>query len=328
MGLDTITLASGHQMPLVGFGMWKVPADKAADIVYNAIREGYRLFDGAYDYQNEKEAGEGIRRAIKDGLVKRDEIFVTTKLWNNYHQKDHALQMAKAQNEAWGLDYIDLYLIHFPVALKYIEPEKLKYPAWWMDVEHKVIETAPIPLQETWQALEEVVDMGIAKSIGISNAQAQTLYDIQRYARHPISSLQIEHHPYLVQPELVELAQEEKIAITAYSSFGPQSFLELPTAFRARAKDVSLLFDVDAVKKAAARVGRTPAQVLLRWATQRNIAVIPKSNNSTRLQQNLEVGSDSFTLTSEEIVSISALDKGLRFNDPGFYLDKPLRIFA
>lgn len=121
-----------------------------------------------------------------------------------------------------------------------------------MDAEHKVIETAPIPLQETWQALEEVVDMGIAKSIGISNAQAQTLYDIQRYARHPISSLQIEHHPYLVQPELVELAQEENIAITAYSSFGPQSFLELPAAFRARAKDVSLLFDVDAVKKAAA----------------------------------------------------------------------------
>ncbi|KAJ9623851.1 hypothetical protein H2204_011037 [Knufia peltigerae] len=321
-------LASGHQMPLVGFGLWKVPADKAADIVYNAIKVGYRLFDGAYDYQNEKEAGQGIRRAIEDGLVKRDEIFVTTKLWNNYHQKDHAVQMAKAQNEAWGLGYIDLYLIHFPVALKYIEPEKLRYPAWWTDAEHKAIETAPIPLQDTWQALEEVVDLGITKSIGISNAQAQTLYDIQRYARHPISSLQIEHHPYLVQPELVELAREENIAITAYSSFGPQSFLELPPAFRARAKDVPLLFDVDIVREAAARVGKTPAQVLLRWATQRDIAVIPKSNDATRLRQNLEVGNDSFTLTSDEIKSIGALDKGLRFNDPGFYLDKPLRIFA
>jgi D-xylose reductase len=93
-----------------------------------AIKQGYRLFDGAYDYQNEKEAGQGIKRAIDEGLVKREDIFVTTKLWNNYHRREHALQMAKSQNEAWGLGYIDLYLIHFPIALPYIEPEKLRYP--------------------------------------------------------------------------------------------------------------------------------------------------------------------------------------------------------
>jgi D-xylose reductase len=197
-----------------------------------------------------------------------------------------------------------------------------------MDAEHTSIERANVSIQETWQALEAVVDQGIAKSIGISNAQAQVLYDIQTYSKHPISSLQIEHHPYLVQPELIELAQEEKIVITAYSSFGPQSFLELPEAFRERAKDIPLLFDADAVKKAATRTGKTPAQVLLRWATQRNIAVIPKSNNVDRLRQNLEVGGNSFELTDEEIKAISALDRGLRFNDPGFYLHKPLRIFA
>ena len=197
-----------------------------------------------------------------------------------------------------------------------------------MDAEHKTIETAKVPIRETWEALEEAVDAGFARSIGISNAQAQTIYDIQTYAHHPISSLQVEHHPYLVQPELVELAQENNFVITAYSSFGPQSFLELPPAFRARAKDVPLLFDVDVVKNAAARVGKTPAQVLLRWATQRNIAVIPKSNNVDRLKQNLEVGAASFDLTKEEIDGISRLDKGLRFNDPGFYLHKPLRIFA
>ncbi|EXJ81249.1 oxidoreductase [Capronia epimyces CBS 606.96] len=324
--VNTVTLASGHKMPLVGFGLWKVPADKAADTVYNAIKAGYRLFDGAYDYQNEHEAGKGIKRAIDEGLVKREEIFVTTKLWNNYHRKDHALAMAKAQNEAWGLGYIDLYLIHFPIALPYIEPEKLRYPGWWLDAEQTQIERANVPIKETWEALEEVVDSGIAKSIGISNAQAQTIYDIQTYARHPISSLQVEHHPYLVQPDLVELAHEENIVITAYSSFGPQSFLELPPAFRKRPETVPLLFDVDVVKKAADRTGKSPAQVLLRWATQRNIAVIPKSNNVGRLQQNLEA--TGFDLTDDEIKAISALDKGLRFNDPGFYLDKPLRIFA
>lgn len=93
-----------------------------------AIKTGYRLFDGAYDYQNEKEAGEGIKRAISDGLVKREDIFITTKLWNNYHRKDIAVDIARKQNEVWGLGYIDLFLIHFPVALKYIEPEKRRYP--------------------------------------------------------------------------------------------------------------------------------------------------------------------------------------------------------
>jgi D-xylose reductase len=105
-----------------------VPVSQLSILICQAIKTGYRLFDGAYDYQNEKEAGEGVRRAISDGLVKREDIFITTKLWNNYHQRDHALAMAKAQNEAWGLGYIDLYLIHFPIALKYIEPEKLQYP--------------------------------------------------------------------------------------------------------------------------------------------------------------------------------------------------------
>ncbi|KAK4501014.1 hypothetical protein PRZ48_006820 [Zasmidium cellare] len=232
--------------------------------------------------------------------------------------------MAKAQNEAWGLGYINLYLIHFPVALKYVDPRDIRYP--WLDKDHKEIEVDKVPVQETWQALEEVVDAGIAKSIGISNAQAQLLYDISTYARHPISSLQIEHHPYLVQPELIELAKDLSIIVTAYSSFGPQSFLELPPAFRERAKDTPLLWDVEPVKKAAERTGKTPAQVLLRWATQRDIAVIPKSNNVNRLQQNLEV--TDFELTKEEIEAIAKLDKGLRFNDPGFYLHKPLRIFA
>ncbi len=131
-------------MPLVGFGLWKVDQNTTADTVYHAIKTRYRLFDGAYDYQNEKEAGQGIKKAIADGIVKREDIFITTKLWNNYHKKssealdgeewilikarEHAKAMGYVQRDAWGLSYIDLCLIHFPVALKYIEPEKLRYP--------------------------------------------------------------------------------------------------------------------------------------------------------------------------------------------------------
>lgn len=291
-----------------------------------AIKAGYRCFDGAYDYQNEKEAGEGIQRAISEGLVKREDIFVTTKLWNNYHKREHAIAMAKAQNEAWGLGYIDLYLIHFPVALEYISPEERRYPAWWMD-DKGTVSLAKVPIRETWEALEAAVDSGIARSIGVSNFSTQSLYDLQSYARHPISALQIEHHPYLVQPSLVAMAQENGIAVTAYSSFGPQSFVELNGIFGEKAGETPLLMDSDLIKGIATKHDKTAAQVLLRWATQRGIVVIPKSNNPGRLAQNLDVL--AFDLSSEEMRQISALDRGLRFNDPGTYLpNHPLRIFA
>lgn len=178
-------------------------------------------------------------------------------------------KFAYAQRDAWGLGYIDLYLIHFPVALKYVDPEVLRYPAWWTDVDHKKVEKEKVPISETWKALEELVDEGVVRSIGVSNFSTQLLYDVLTYARHPISSLQIEHHPYLVQDTLIKMAQEEGIAITGYSTFGPQSFLELPPAFRERAVDVPLLFDSPVIQKAAKAHGKSAGQVLLRWATQR-----------------------------------------------------------
>lgn len=112
--------------------------NKATLTAEQAVKAGYRLFDGAYDYGNEKECGEGLQRAIKDGLVKREELFITSKVWNNYHRREHCLEMAKKQNESWGLEYIDLFLIHFPVALKYIDPEIRRYP-----VRHVPVLTIP-----------------------------------------------------------------------------------------------------------------------------------------------------------------------------------------
>lgn len=191
----------------------------------------------------------------------------------------------------------------------------------------KTVKPANVSVRETWESLEAAVDQNIAHSIGVSNFQAQSLYDLSTYAKHPCSALQIEHHPYLTQPGLINMAQTHNIVVTAYSSFGPQSFLELPPDFRQRAADVALLFDAEPVKSIASKHNKTPAQVLLRWATQRNIAVIPKSNNKDRLAQNLDV--TSFDLSKEELDSVSALDRGLRFNDPGHYLpDHPLHIFA
>lgn len=131
------------------------------------------------------------------------------------------------------------------------------------------VEEDRVPIRETWECLEQLVDEGVAKSIGVSNFQAQLLYDLASYARHPVSSLQIEHHPYLVQPGLLNVAHKLGIAVTGYSSFGPQSFLELPSEFSKKAKGITTLFEDGTIKGLAKKHGATPSQVLLRWATQR-----------------------------------------------------------
>lgn len=321
MAQPTIKLNSGHDMPQVGFGLWKVDKETCADTVYNAIKTGYRLFDGACDYGNEKQAGEGVARAIKDGLVKREDLFLVSKLWNSFHDGERVEPICKKQLEDWGIDYFDLYLIHFPVALRYVDPS-VRYPPEWSYDGKGDIQLSNATIQETWTAMEGLVGKGYAKSIGISNFQGSLILDLLRYAKIRPATLQIEHHPYLVQETLLKLAAAEGIAVTAYSSFGPQSFVELEWQ---KAKDCPILFEHPTVVEIAKKHNKTTAQVLLRWATQRGLAVIPKSNNQGRLQQNLEV--TNFDLDQSEVDAISGFDRGLRFNNPTDYLGT-LHIFA
>jgi len=305
-------------MPIVGFGLWKVTRSTCADTVYNAIKAGYRLFDGAGDYGNEKEAGEGVKRAIKDGLVKREDLFITSKLWNTFHAKEHVQGMAKYQLGLWGIDYFDLYLIHFPISLKYVEPSHRYPPEWWND--ERGVDLANIPLQETWVEMEKLVDAGLTKNIGLSNTPGALLFDVLRYARHPPQVLQIEHHPYLTQEPLIQFVKLLGIAITGYSSFGPASFVELDAH-----KNANSLLKHDTISKIAQAKNKTTAQVLLRWSTQRNIAVVPKSNDPKRLVENLHCC--DFELSEAEMKEISSLNMGIRFNDP-VDIDPRMAIFA
>ncbi|KAI6612570.1 metalloendopeptidase [Pyricularia oryzae] len=327
MAKTSIKLNSGYEMLLVGFGIWKVPVDKTAQAVYDAIKLGYRQIDGAYDYTNSKEAGEGVRRAIEEGIVKREDLFITSKLWNNYHKHEHAIEMAKHEVDTWGIGYLDLFLIHFPISLEYISHSKMPYPCFWPDREKS--RSTPLqytPVAETWAALESLVKTdsnpdGILRSIGVANFRAQLLTDLWGSAKIKPAVNQIEHHPYLVQPQLLAFLKDHGIAITAYSSFGPQSFVELD---HPRVSKVEPLFTHPTIKAIADKHGRTGAQVLLRWATQRDIVVIPKSNNVDRLKQNLDCV--SFDLSDDEVKQISDLDCGVRFNDPAD-LSPPIYIF-
>jgi D-xylose reductase len=241
--------------------------------------------------------------------VKREDLFIVSKLWNTFHDSDKVEPICRKQLADWGVDYFDLYIVHFPVALKYVDPSHRYPPSWFGD--DGQVEYSKAPIQETWTAMESLVDNGLARSIGISNFDVQLVMDVLRYARIPPATLQIEHHPYLTQPGLVDYAKEHGITVTAYSSFGPASFDEFDFKI---SKGLTTLFQHDAVKSIAQKHGKTPAQVLLRWATQRGIAVIPKSGSPARLAENLDV--TSFDLESSDIETLSGLDKNLRFNNP------------
>ncbi|KAB8349876.1 hypothetical protein FH972_023889 [Carpinus fangiana] len=306
LGRDTITLNNGHKMPVVGFGLWKVTNATCAD------QSSFNATNTSTDYGNEKEAGEGINRAIKDGLVKREDLFIVSKLWNSFHDKEQVKPICKRQLADYGIDYFDLYVIHFPIALKYVDPS-IRYPPGWSDADGKTTQSKT-PLHVTYAAMEDLVDDKLARSIGVSNYSGGLMVDLLRYARIAPATLQIEHHPYLTQPGLLKLCKDNGIAVTAYSSFGPQSFLELDMK---SAKDAPLLMENAVVTRIAEGHSRTPAQVLLRWATQRGVAVIPKSNNQGRLEQNLDV--TGWDLKTEELDEISALDRHLRFNNPPDY---------
>lgn len=297
-------------MPSVGFGCWKVDNATCADTIYNAIKVGYRLFDGAEDYGNEKEVGEGINRALDEGLVARDELFVVSKLWNSFHDPKNVEKALDRTLSDLKVDYLDLFLIHFPIAFKFV-PFEEKYPPGFYCGDGDKFHYEDVPLIDTWRALEKLVEKGKIRSIGISNFSGALIQDLLRSAKIKPAVLQIEHHPYLQQPRLVEYVQSQGIAITAYSSFGPQSFVELN---HPRVKDVKPLFEHDVIKSVADKVKKTPAQVLLRWATQRGLAVIPKSNNPDRLLSNLKV--NDFDLSQEDFQEISKLDIELRFNNP------------
>ena len=307
---------TGQLMPAVGLGLWKLDLDEVADTVYNAIKAGYRHLDSAADYGNEKQVGEGIARAIADGLCRREDLWITSKLWNTFHRQEHVQAACKKSLDDLGIEYFDLYLVHFPIALKYVDFND-RYPPEWIfnpGDEYPAMEPDAVPLSETWTAMEGLVENQLARKIGVCNYSAVLLHDLMSYARIKPAMLQIESHPYLTQEALIRTAQAYNIAVTAFSPLGALSYVSIDMA---TAGDSVLSEPV--VIKAAERAGATPAQVVLRWGVQRGTAVIPKTSKAERLMENLSLS--NFSLTDDEMASISSLNQNRRFNDPGVFCE-------
>jgi len=309
-------------MPDIGFGLWKIDPVECADVVVEAIKAGYRHFDCAADYGNEAEVGVGLATAIGDGLVSRDDLWVTSKLWNTFHHPDHVEAACQKSLDDLGLDYLDLYLIHFPIALEYVPIEE-RYPPEWLfnpDAEKSEMRRQPVPLHDTWAALEKLVRQGMVRQIGVCNYNSALVHDLMSYAETKPSVLQIEAHPYLTQEKLLRLAKHYGIAVTAFSPLASKSYVEIDMA-----SETDSVLSEKAVEEIATAHSKTPAQVVLRWALQRGTSIIPKSTDPQHMRENLAI--TDFSLTEAQMNSISALNANRRFNDPGVFCEQAFGLF-
>ncbi|MCR9199414.1 MAG: aldo/keto reductase [Planctomycetaceae bacterium] len=320
--VECFSMKWGAQFPKVGLGFWKVEEEKTADVCTEAIRVGYRHLDCACDYGNEVQVGKGIANAVKRGYCDREDLWVTSKLWNTYHAANHVKMACEKSLEDLGLDYLDLYLIHFPIAQRFVPIEKRYPPGWFFEpkASEPVIEEASIPLMETWQAMEELAKSGMVRNIGICNVGTSQLRDLMTYAKIKPAVLQVESHPYLTQDKLLRYCNEQGITYTAFSPLGAESYFSLDMA-----KPSEAVLEHKTIKTIAKEVGRTPAQVLLRWGVQRGTSVIPKTSSPERLVENINVF--DFQLTQKQMKAISALDQGRRFNDPGDFGEAAFNTF-
>ncbi|MCC5452907.1 aldo/keto reductase [Rheinheimera sp. UJ51] len=309
-------------MPLVGLGLWKIAKEDCAKTVYDAIAAGYRHLDSACDYGNEVQVGLGIKQAIDDGLCHREDLWITSKLWNTYHAPENVQPALEKSLKDLGLDYLDLYLIHFPIAQAFV-PFELRYPPEWFfdpQVEKPTMKLAKVPLYQTWAAMENLVEQGLVKHIGVCNYNSALIHDLMTYAIIPPAVLQIESHPYNTQEKLIATCNAYGIKVTAFSPLGALSYLELDMA-----KQEDAVIHQDVVLAAAKRLQKTPAQIVLRWNIQRGCAIIPKSTKLARLKENIALF--DFELNLEEMTAISALNRNKRFNDPGEFCQAAFNTF-
>lgn len=274
-------------------------------LIINAIKLGYRHFDCAADYQNEGEVGEALAEAFQSGLVKREDLFITTKLWNSDH--GHVLEACKNSLQKLQLEYLDLYLVHFPVATKHTG---IGTTSSALDEDGVLDIDVTISLETTWHAMEDLVSKGLVRSIGISNYDIFLTRDCLAYAKVKPAVNQIETHPYFQRDCLVKFCQKHGICVTAHTPlggavanaewFGTVSCLDDPT-----------------LKGLAAKYKKSVAQVVLRWGIQRNTVVIPKSSKVERLEENFQI--NDFELSKEDMDVIKSIDRKYRTNQPAVF---------
>ena len=304
--MKNIQLNSGDAMPTIGLGTWQSEEAELRRVIACAINAGYRHIDCSPLYENETAIGQAFQDIFSKGAIKREQLWVTSKLWNSFHAPEDIMPALKQTLSALQLDHLDLYLMHWPLAFK--KSVGLSMPESQADF----ASMTEVPIENTWQAMQECVKSGLVKNLGVSNfsvGKLQHLID----STHIVPAMnQVECHPFLAQFELQKFCKQQGIAMTAYSPLGSSGRPGL-----LKQSDEPALLANDAVVKIAEVQHKTPAQILLAWLLQRGIVVIPKSSNEVRLQQNL--AAQEIELSDEEMGMLNQLNCNYRYFDMKFW---------
>lgn len=285
-------------MPRLGLGTWQAPPGQVNQAVCDALELGYRHIDCASLYGNEAEIGAALQQAFQAGLVEREDLWITSKLWNDCHAPEQVRPALLRSLRDLGLEQLDLYLIHWPVVHRHgvLMPERAS----------DQIPLEQMPLQDTWQAMEALVDEGLVREIGVSNFSAAKIDALLQHAKRRPTVNQVERHPWLQQNALLESCQHQGIQLTAYSPLGSTS----------RNGQPSLLDDPE-IRAIAEEHRASPPQVLLAWGLATGTTVIPKSVHRDRLASNL--AALRLQLSGSDLDRIAALDRHHRLLDGSFW---------
>lgn len=292
------TLNNGKKIPALGLGTWKSSPSQVREAVVYAIKEqGYRHIDCAFIYGNEKEIGQALEDVFKSSQLKRQDIFITSKVWNTYHSRSRVMECCQKSLSSLGLKYIDLYLIHWPHGFQEGGenfPSNGQGGIVYSDVDYV----------ETWKGMEDCFNAGLVKSIGLSNFNSVQIDRVLSTCSIKPVMNQVECHPYLNQKNLLEFCESRGIMLTAYSPLGS------PDRPSPKLNDPILLKD-SRIEEIAKRHSKTAAQVLLRFQFQRKIVVIPKSITQTRIAENINIF--DFELSDQEMETILSFNENHRF---------------
>ncbi|KAM5339452.1 estradiol 17 beta-dehydrogenase 5-like isoform 2-T2 [Glossophaga mutica] len=311
--LFSVELNDGNFMPVLGLGTsapHEVAKSKVEDAIKTAIDVGYRHIDSAYVYLNEEEIGRAIQKKIVDGTVKRDEIFFTSKLWLTFFRPELVQSALEMSLRKLQLSYVDLFLIHFPVALK---PGEEIFPK---DSHGKIIFDT-VDLCSTWEVLEKCKEAGLAKSIGVSNfnrRQLEMILNKSGLKYKPVCN-QVECHLYFNQGKLLEFCKSKDIVLTAYAALGSDPKKDWVN------KDNPVLLQDPVLNAIAEKHQRTPAQVALCYQLQRGVVVLAKSFSEKRIRENFQVF--DFQLTPEDMKTLDGLNRNIRYFNGTFFADHP-----
>lgn len=302
--MKTLQFKNGDEIPVLGLGTWKSEPGVVKKAVYTAIKKGYRHIDCAPIYGNEKEVGQALQQAIEEGVVKREDLWITSKLWNDSHKEEGVIPALQKTLKDLQIDYLDLYLIHWPVAFK----SGVSFP----EDPDDFLSLDQVSLSETWNGMQKAVENKLTRHIGVSNFNSKKVQELIDNSDVAPEMNQVEMHPLLPQKELVDFCKTNNIHLTAYSPLGSGDRSE-----KMKQDNEPTLLENEVIKEIAEKHTVSPAQILIAWQLHRGIVVIPKSTNSERIQENLDAV--SIKLENEDMEKINGIDSTFRFIDGSFW---------